>query len=104
MCPSWCLSNGQNVLSIRHEENLLEQHLQIIFKPAAALFLLEDLKDVLWSGASLLDERKPLPARYAIVTLNMSESVNGVFTNAQNVGWLRAVVMSTRISKLHTKV
>jgi hypothetical protein len=50
------------------------------------LYLLEDLKDVVWRGASLLlDERKPLTARYGIVTLNMSESVNGMFTDAQNV-------------------
>ncbi len=73
-------------LATRHEENLLEQHLQIIIEPAAALYLLEDLKDVVWRGASLLlDERKPLTARYGIVTLNMSESVNGMFTDAQNV-------------------
>jgi hypothetical protein len=92
--------------STRRENYLLEQ-IRII-KPDAVSYLLEDLKDVVWRGTSWLDERKPLPARYGIVTSNTSESVKSMFMDARNVGWLRAVdtiidIMSTRISKLRSK-
>ena len=76
-----------------------------IIKPVAALCFLKDLKDEVWCGTSWLDEHKPLSAKCGIVTCNTSESVNSMFMDAGNIGWLRAVdaildIMSTRISKL----
>ena len=48
-------------------------------------------EDVLWRGTSFFHEECPLPPRYGIVASNTSESVNSMFADAQEVGWLKAV-------------
>ena len=52
--------------------------------------------------------KNPLLSRYGFVTSNISECVNNMFAQAQNVWWLEAVesivdVMSTRISTCRAK-
>jgi hypothetical protein len=54
-------------------------------EPAAASYLLEDLKDEYWRCTSWLKKvLKPLPARYGIVTSNTTESVISMFMDARN--------------------
>ena len=65
-------------------------------------------EDVMWLGTSWTDEECPLPPRYRIVTSNSSESVNAMFADAGEVGWLEAVkkivnIVSTKIYQCQQK-
>jgi hypothetical protein len=92
--------------STRYENRLFEtmQNTQ----PAAVRYLLDHMKDIMWSGTSWLDDELAMAPRYGIFTSNTSESVNSMLSDACDVGWLQAVekivdLISTKIYRCHQK-